>query len=99
LQAVERNGDDATVLVVDSQNVIEQRRVRLGSEDSTYVEAVSGLVEGERVILGNRSLFRAGEKVQPHEVAATPANFSSAKEPPGASGAANAGRPNGGKAR
>jgi RND family efflux transporter MFP subunit len=99
LQAVERNGDDATVLVVNSQNVIEQRRVRLGSEDSTYVEAVSGLAEGERVILGNRSLFRAGEKVQPHEVAATPANFSSAKEPPGASGAANAGRPNGGKAR
>ena len=31
LQAVERNGDDATVLVVNSQNVIEQRRVRLGS--------------------------------------------------------------------
>ena len=66
----------ATVLVVDSQNVIEQRRVRLGSEDSTYVEAVSGLAEGERVILGNRSLFRAGEKVQPHEVAATPAKSS-----------------------
>jgi RND family efflux transporter MFP subunit len=96
LQAVERNGDDATVLAVDSQNVIEERHVRLGSEDSTYVEAVSGLAEGERVILGNRSLFRAGEKVQPHEVAATPANFNSA---PGASGAANAGAPNGGKAR
>jgi RND family efflux transporter MFP subunit len=99
LQAVERNGDDATVLVVNSQNVIEERHVRLGSEDSTYVEVVSGLAEGERVILGNRSLFRAGEKVQPHEVAATPLNSSSANEPPRASGAANAGRPHGGKAR
>lgn len=72
LQAVERNGDDATVLAVTAQNVAEERHVRLGAEDSTYVEVVSGLKEGDRVILGNRSLFRVGQKVQPHEVAATP---------------------------
>ncbi|HME13135.1 MAG TPA: efflux RND transporter periplasmic adaptor subunit [Candidatus Acidoferrum sp.] len=69
LQAVVRNGDDATVLALTSQNIIEERHVRLGSEDSAYVEVASGVAEGDRVILGNRSLFRAGQKVQPHEVA------------------------------
>jgi RND family efflux transporter MFP subunit len=69
LEAVARNGDDATVLLVTPQNIVQERHVRLGVEDSTYVEVLSGLAEGDRVILGNRSLFRVGEKVQPHEVA------------------------------
>jgi RND family efflux transporter MFP subunit len=73
LQAVGRNGDDATAFALTRENAIEERHVRLGSEDSTYVEVLSGLAENERVILGNRSLFRAGEKVEPHEVAAAPA--------------------------
>jgi len=29
------------------------------------VEIVSGLQEGDRVVIGNRSQFRAGEHVQP----------------------------------
>jgi RND family efflux transporter MFP subunit len=70
LEAIARNGEDATVLLVTPQNIVLERHVRLGMEDSTYVEVLSGLAEGDRVILGNRSLFRAGEKVQPHEVAA-----------------------------
>jgi RND family efflux transporter MFP subunit len=78
LQAVQRNGDDATVLAVNAQNVVEERHIRLGVEDSTYVETLSGMTDGERVILGNRSLFRAGEKVQTKEVAAASVNASSA---------------------
>jgi RND family efflux transporter MFP subunit len=77
LQAVQRNGDDATVLAVTSQNIVEERHVKLGAEDSTYVEVLSGLAEGDRVIVGNRSLFRAGEKVQPHEVATATGTTSS----------------------
>jgi len=97
LQAVERNGDEATVLLVNAQNVIEERPVRLGSEDNTYVEVTSGLAENERVILGNRSLFRAGEKVQPHEVTAAPANSPSTNA--AARGVAKAGAANSGKAQ
>jgi RND family efflux transporter MFP subunit len=70
LEAVARNGEDATVLLVTPQSTVKEKHVRLGVEDSTYVEVVSGLEQGDRVILGNRSLFREGEKVEPREVAA-----------------------------
>jgi hypothetical protein len=62
----------------------------LGVEDNTFTEVLSGLTENENVILGNRSLFRAGEKVETHEVAETAAGTSglrvgiSAAPPPGA---------------
>jgi RND family efflux transporter MFP subunit len=82
LQAVTRNGEDATVLVVPPQNIVEERHIGLGVEDSTYVEVLSGLSEGERVILGNRSLFRAGQKVQPREVTAMPTNATSGNTTP-----------------
>jgi len=74
LEAVTRNGDDATVLAVNPQNVVEERHVRLGLEDETRVEIVSGLADGDRVIIGNRSAFRNGQKIQPHEVSATSEN-------------------------
>jgi RND family efflux transporter MFP subunit len=69
LEAVTRNGDDATVLAVNSQNIIEERHVKLGLEDSVHVEVLSGLTDGDRVVIGNRSQFRAGQKVQPKDIA------------------------------
>jgi RND family efflux transporter MFP subunit len=71
LEAVTRNGDDATVLAVNPQNTVEERHVRLGLEDEFRVEVISGLGDGDRVIIGNRSAFRNGQKIQPHEVSAT----------------------------
>ena len=71
LEAINRNGDDATVLAVSAQNILEERHVRLGLEDEARAEVVSGLAEGDRVIIGNRSAFRNGQKVQPKEVSAT----------------------------
>jgi multidrug efflux pump subunit AcrA (membrane-fusion protein) len=65
IQAISRNGSRATVLVVDAQNRIEEREVRLGMEGSNHVEVVSGLNENDRVVIGNRSDFRSGEKVRP----------------------------------
>jgi RND family efflux transporter MFP subunit len=68
LQAVSRNGEEATVLAVNADNVVEERNVRLGGEDSTRIEVLSGLSEGERVIIGNRSEYHSGEKIQPRDV-------------------------------
>jgi RND family efflux transporter MFP subunit len=68
LEAVSRNGEDATVLAVNKQNVIEERHVRLGAEDETRVEVLSGLSEQDRVVVGSRTQFRSGETVQPKEV-------------------------------
>ena len=69
LEAVAENGNDATVLLVTPQNTIEQRKVGLGIHGKSRVEVVTGLAEGERVVIGNRSQYREGEKVQPKEVA------------------------------
>jgi RND family efflux transporter MFP subunit len=68
LEAVMRNGDDATVLAVNAQNIIEERHVKLGLEDSVRVEVLSGLTDKDRVVIGNRSQFRNGQKIQPKEV-------------------------------
>lgn len=65
LEAVVRNGDDATVLAVNSQNVLEERHIKLGLEDNARVEVLSGLSEGDRVVIGSRSQFQPGQKVQP----------------------------------
>jgi RND family efflux transporter MFP subunit len=70
LEAVTRDGDDATVLALSPQNKIEERHIRLGAEDNERVEVSSGLGEGDRVVIGNRSQFRAGETVQPKEITA-----------------------------
>lgn len=68
LEAVTRNGNDATVLAVNAQNIVEERHVRLGLEDEKRVEIVSGLNDGDRVIIGNRSEFHNGQKIQPKDV-------------------------------
>jgi len=73
LEAVARNADDATVLALTPQNVIEERHLRLGLEDEKRVEVVAGLQEGDRVVIGNRSQFREGQKVQPKPVSGSAA--------------------------
>ena len=70
LEAVELGADatQGTVLVVNSQNVLEERKVQLGIQGSTRVEVRSGLSDGERVVVGSRNEFRAGMKVVPKEI-------------------------------
>jgi RND family efflux transporter MFP subunit len=68
LEAVVRNGNDATVLAVNSQNILEERHVKLGLEDNARIEVLSGLSEGDAVVIGNRSQFRSGQKVRPKQV-------------------------------
>lgn len=74
LEAIVRNGDDATVLAVNSQNILDERHVKLGLEDNARVEVLSGLSEGDRVVIGNRSQFHTGQKVQPKIVSAQEMN-------------------------
>ena len=67
LEAVARSGELTNVLLVSPDNVVEERPVKLGQESSTRVEVLSGLTEGERVIVGNLGEFRPGQKVVPKE--------------------------------
>ena len=68
LEAVTQSGDRTTVLMVTPQSTVEQRQVTLGLQGQSRVEVLSGLNEGDRVVVGNRSQFRDGERVQPKEV-------------------------------
>jgi RND family efflux transporter MFP subunit len=69
LEALDMSGNnEGTVLVVNAQNTLEERKVRLGLEGSTRIEVISGLNEGDRVVVGSRSEFRSGMKVQPKDI-------------------------------
>jgi len=54
-----------TVYVVNQVNQIEERSVKLGLETADKYEILSGLHEGDLVVIGNRSGFQAGQKVEP----------------------------------
>jgi RND family efflux transporter MFP subunit len=58
-------GQTNTIVVVNSQNEIEERPVKLGIETPTHYEVLSGLDEGELVLTGSRRQFKPGEKVEP----------------------------------
>jgi RND family efflux transporter MFP subunit len=64
-QAVTRDGPRASVLVVNSQDRVEEREVKIGMEGADQLEIVSGLSPNERVVVGSRNQFRAGDIVLP----------------------------------
>jgi RND family efflux transporter MFP subunit len=65
VQAVVNDGNRRTVLVVDSQNHVQQRVIQTGIQGSELVEVTGGLREGERVIVGGQSKYQVGEEVTP----------------------------------
>lgn len=58
-------GATPTVFVVNTNNEIEQRPVQLGLETPDEYEVLSGLDEGDLVVVGNHSEIQTGQKVQP----------------------------------
>jgi RND family efflux transporter MFP subunit len=65
LQAINRGPDKITVLLVDSQNHVEEREIRTGIEGSDRIQILSGVKEGDRVIVGNLGAYRPGQHVDP----------------------------------
>jgi RND family efflux transporter MFP subunit len=68
LQAVNHEAGKTTVFVVDSSNQLVDRSVELGLQTATDAEVVSGLQEGEQVVVSDRSGLKAGERVVPKTV-------------------------------
>jgi RND family efflux transporter MFP subunit len=62
------SGDKPAVYLVNSKNEIEERPVMLGLETATRYEILDGLKEGDKVVIGIRSEFHPGEKVNPKPV-------------------------------
>ncbi len=65
VQAISGSGTKTTVLIVDSSKRIEERQVTLGIETPTKFEVVSGLKEGDLVVVGSRSQLSVGQTVEP----------------------------------
>jgi RND family efflux transporter MFP subunit len=58
------SGGTARVLIVNANHEIEERPVTLGLETSSKYEVVSGLQEGDLVMMGNPAQLRPGQKVE-----------------------------------
>jgi RND family efflux transporter MFP subunit len=69
VEAVRQHGENGNVMVVDGQNIVQEKHVKLGQSDGMRIEIISGVSEGERVIVGHPGEFRTGQKVQPKELA------------------------------
>jgi RND family efflux transporter MFP subunit len=65
VQSLNRSEDHITVLLINKQNKLEERAVRIGIEASDQAEILSGLAEGDLVVIGNRSQLQPGMAVQP----------------------------------
>lgn len=68
LQSINHEGDKMTVFLVNSNGEVEDRPVTLGIQTSSEAEVVSGLKEGELVVVSDRSALRPGQKVHPQVV-------------------------------
>ena len=67
-EAVNIVGDQRTVWVVDPSRKIEERKLTIGIETPDDVEVLSGLQEGDLVVVGDRSSLTPGELVTPKEI-------------------------------
>ena len=64
IQAI-RGDAKQQIAIVNAKNQIELRDVRLGLETPERVEVLSGLNEGDRVVIGNRGDLKPGQTVDP----------------------------------
>lgn len=76
VQAISQNGGRTTVLLVDAQNRVQQREIKTGMQDPDRVQVLTGLAEGDRVIVGNLSAYQTGQQVDPKVSSMGDANFS-----------------------
>ena len=67
-EAINIEGAQRTVWVVDPSNKVEQRTVTTGIETPNDVQVLSGLREGELVAVGDRSSLTPGEIVRPKKI-------------------------------
>lgn len=67
VQAIDRQGDRTSALLVDPSNRIERREVVLGieGESENDAEVLSGLQEGDEVVVSDRSGLKTGDLVRP----------------------------------
>jgi RND family efflux transporter MFP subunit len=68
LQAVNHEADKTTVFLVDGENRLEDRPIRLGIQTATDAEVLSGLRDGDLVVVSDRGGLKTGQQVKPQKV-------------------------------
>jgi RND family efflux transporter MFP subunit len=68
LQALDHTASGTTVDVIDASNKIEVRSVAIGIQTASDAEVLSGLREGDMVVVSDRSSLKAGQIVKPKAV-------------------------------
>lgn len=68
LQAISHEADKTSVLVVNREDGIEDRPITIGIQTASDAEVISGLNEGEQVIVSDRSGLKPGQRVRPQIV-------------------------------
>jgi multidrug efflux pump subunit AcrA (membrane-fusion protein) len=53
------------VFVVNANHELEERQIKLGLETPDKYEVLSGLNEGDLVVVGKSASLHAGEKIEP----------------------------------
>ncbi|MFN7938677.1 MAG: efflux RND transporter periplasmic adaptor subunit [Bryobacteraceae bacterium] len=61
--AISNNGGNRSVMVVNS-GAIEEREIKTGMESAARIEVVTGISPEDLIVVGNRSLLRAGQRVE-----------------------------------
>ncbi|MGH9681259.1 MAG: efflux RND transporter periplasmic adaptor subunit [Candidatus Acidiferrales bacterium] len=71
VQAVDhQEGGGVTVDLIDKENKVEVRPIQLGIQTPNRVEVLSGLEQGDQVVIGNRSQLRVGMIIEPKLISA-----------------------------
>jgi RND family efflux transporter MFP subunit len=65
IEAVRHDGNKTSVLALDPKDRVQSREVQVGVVSSDRAEILSGLAEGERVLVGNLGSYQVGERVRP----------------------------------
>jgi RND family efflux transporter MFP subunit len=74
IQAVDTSGSQPILFVVNAQSRVEKRAVQTGIATANRIEVLSGLHDGEQVIVANQASFQPGELVSAKQSAMTVAN-------------------------
>jgi RND family efflux transporter MFP subunit len=76
VQAIDRAGEQTTVMVLQNDNTVQTRPVTLGVQTANYAEIASGIAPGEHIVVSDRTSLKAGQHVagRPMEVIAYEAN-------------------------
>jgi RND family efflux transporter MFP subunit len=68
-------GDQPSVMLIDSSNHVEKRAVVLGIAGSNSQEVTSGLQPGDRIVIGGLSALQPGQQVTPQAAKNDLANY------------------------